>query len=75
MNLSALSPGVFARSETYIDNIENVDVLDEWPPIEGSSLDSSQMQAVERILTRKIAIIQGPPGTGTFLRCYALVET
>lgn len=29
-----------------------------------SELDESQLRALQRILTRKLAIIQGPPGTG-----------
>ena len=40
-----------------------VDVLEGWPEAD-CELDSSQIEALRRILTKKLAIVQGPPGTG-----------
>lgn len=42
----------------------NVNILEEWPVEVSSSLDASQMDALKRILTKRLAIVQGPPGTG-----------
>ncbi|KAI9793563.1 MAG: hypothetical protein M1816_007996 [Peltula sp. TS41687] len=44
--------------------IENGDLLDLLPASSTKHLDESQRSALERILTKKLAIIQGPPGTG-----------
>lgn len=42
-------------------------VLRPWPDLE-STLDASQLEALKRVLTKRLAIVQGPPGTGkTFL--------
>ena len=46
------------------DNYQNVDILEEWPENARSDLDSSQTQALQRMLTKQLAIVQGPPGTG-----------
>ena len=46
------------------DDFRNVDILEEWPENAGSDLDSSQIEALERMLTKQLAIVQGPPGTG-----------
>ena len=44
----------------------HVDILNgEWPRDTTSDLDASQSEALRRILTKELAIIQGPPGTGT----------
>ena len=43
---------------------ENVDLLSKWPAQPKSELDESQLEALQRILTKKLAIVQGPPGTG-----------
>ena len=42
----------------------NVKLLDEWPEDFESELDTSQVDALRRILTKRLAIVQGPPGTG-----------
>ncbi|XP_064132257.1 NFX1-type zinc finger-containing protein 1 isoform X2 [Loxodonta africana] len=45
-----------------------VNVLDptQWPSKEALKLDDSQMEALQFALTRELAIIQGPPGTGIY---------
>nr|XP_020025521.1 NFX1-type zinc finger-containing protein 1 isoform X2 [Castor canadensis] len=47
-----------------------VNVLDisQWPSKDALKLDDSQMEALQFALTRELAIIQGPPGTGIY-RC------
>ena len=42
----------------------HVDILHCFPRSATEQLDQSQLQALERILTKKIAVVQGPPGTG-----------
>lgn len=39
-----------------------------WPRKERLGLDGSQMEAFQLALTKELAIIQGPPGTGESLR-------
>ncbi|CAD6587978.1 MAG: hypothetical protein ASARMPRED_003367 [Alectoria sarmentosa] len=56
-NLSSLFP-------TAGDEVLNVNILAEWPVALSSDLDGSQMDALRRILTKRLAIVQGPPGTG-----------
>ncbi|KAF6225742.1 hypothetical protein HO133_009744 [Letharia lupina] len=56
-NLSSLFP-------TAVDEVLNVDTLEEWPAKLPSGLDPSQMDALKRILSKRLAIVQGPPGTG-----------
>lgn len=46
-----------SEHETY----ENVDVLKQWPAQPQSELDASQLRALHRILTKRLAIVQGPP--------------
>ena len=46
------------------DDVLNVDILKEWPANLSSQLDESQMEALRRIIAKRLAIIQGPPGTG-----------
>ena len=51
----------------------NVDVLHDWPTCPSSALDPSQLDALRRILTRRLALVQGPPGTGkTFVSVQAV---
>ncbi len=45
-------------------DFRNVDVLENWPEDVESDLDASQIDALRRILTKRLAIVQGPPGTG-----------
>lgn len=70
MNLSALLPcepdrETLTTGDSDANVLQDVDILGQWPTLEGSQLDASQMAAVRRILCKKVAIIQGPPGTGT----------
>lgn len=39
-----------------------------WPTLEELGLDDSQMKALQLALTKELAIIQGPPGTGETLQ-------
>lgn len=39
-----------------------------WPKMEALGLDESQMKALRLALTKELAIIQGPPGTGETLQ-------
>ena len=41
-----------------------MNVLEKWPAELLSALDTSQIDALRRILTKRLAIVQGPPGTG-----------
>jgi helicase required for RNAi-mediated heterochromatin assembly 1 len=72
-NLNSLKPkadtkdceGDYGYSMLNIDStLDNVNILQEWPVIQGNTMDESQMEALKRIITRKLAIVQGPPGTG-----------
>lgn len=57
------------KHETY----ETVDILQDWPAEAHSDLDNSQLAALQRILTKRLAIVQGPPGTGkTFISVQAV---
>ncbi|PPJ54055.1 hypothetical protein CBER1_02950 [Cercospora berteroae] len=58
LNLAAVLDG--DKEESY----ENVDVVKSWPHDPQSQLDSSQLEALQRILAKRLAIVQGPPGTG-----------
>lgn len=51
----------------------HVDVINQWPRIEDGLLDQTQWQALNQILTKSLAIVLGPPGTGkTFVSTVAL---
>ena len=40
----------------------------EWPSLEDTDLDASQLRAMKMALTQEVVVIQGPPGTGkTFI--------
>ncbi len=53
---------------------ENVDILNAWPQKpESSELDATQLSALQRIMTKRLAVVQGPPGTGkTYVSLVAL---
>ena len=44
----------------------NVTITDssQWPTLQMTELDESQLKALQMALTQEIAVIQGPPGTG-----------
>lgn len=73
-NLNALTnvgliPEDTKSSQASFDFLDNVNILDaSWPEAPGSSLDQSQVQALKRMLTKNIAIVQGPPGM-----CYMML--
>jgi len=39
-------------------------VLEEWPPVSKEDMDAYQLNALKRMITKRLAIVQGPPGTG-----------
>ena len=47
---------------TGSDDFRNIDILEDWPKNINCALDSSQIEALQRILTKQLAIVQGPPG-------------
>ena len=51
------------NGESKLD-LRNLDVLGDWPAQASPHLDMSQMEALRRIITKRLAIVQGPPGTG-----------
>jgi len=60
MNLS----GIFRSSPHHPGHeYEQVD-LTKFPTQPPTTLDESQLSALERILTKRLAVVQGPPGTG-----------
>lgn len=50
----------------FKDRMKPFNCLEEeaWPRKEELGLDESQMKAFQLALTKELAIIQGPPGTG-----------
>ncbi|EXJ92707.1 hypothetical protein A1O3_01259 [Capronia epimyces CBS 606.96] len=42
----------------------NVDVTKDWPPPPKDTLDDTQWKALQEIITKRLAIVQGPPGCG-----------
>jgi helicase required for RNAi-mediated heterochromatin assembly 1 len=62
-----------ARLDSTAHSYGVVDVMNHWPEHNNSGLDETQWQALNRILTKSLAVIQGPPGTGkTFVSTVAL---
>lgn len=53
-----------AKEPSEAKSLEIVHVLESFPEVLSTTLDKSQLQAVQRILTKRLAVIQGPPGTG-----------
>ena len=47
-----------------ITKYQKVNILTNWPEEPSSVLDASQWKALQRMLTKRCAIVQGPPGTG-----------
>ncbi|KAI5796314.1 DEAD box helicase, partial [Peziza echinospora] len=39
-------------------------ILEEWPPVDKDDMDANQLNALKRMITKRLAIVQGPPGTG-----------
>lgn len=59
LDLSSLS-----TDESVAASLERVNVLQWAPQPLGTTLDPSQLEAIKRILTKRLAVVQGPPGTG-----------
>ncbi|KAJ9645734.1 hypothetical protein H2199_002774 [Coniosporium tulheliwenetii] len=59
---------------TSTETFENIDILNAWPEKpESSELDNTQLSALQRIMTKRLAVVQGPPGTGkTYVSIVAL---
>jgi helicase required for RNAi-mediated heterochromatin assembly 1 len=53
----------FYGSDKQYD-MQNINILENWPSAPEESLDKTQWAAMQQILTKRLAIIQGPPGTG-----------
>lgn len=72
MNLSSLVH--VPQPSVDWEAIKQHDVLRGMPELDGlTTLDSSQINALHRIVTKELAIVQGPPGTGkTFTSIAAL---
>lgn len=53
-------------AEGYNDSMKPFNPLNPaaWPTEEQLGLDDSQLEALKLALTKELAIIQGPPGTG-----------
>jgi helicase required for RNAi-mediated heterochromatin assembly 1 len=68
MDLSSLVPSDADNSWNSTGSEEsdllNVDVLEGFPALPKSAMDASQISALERIITKRVAVVQGPPGTG-----------
>ena len=45
-------------------DILNINILQDWPTNLPTNLDKYQMDALKRILSKRLAVVQGPPGTG-----------
>ncbi|KAK8155724.1 P-loop containing nucleoside triphosphate hydrolase protein [Phyllosticta citrichinensis] len=43
---------------------ERIDILNDWREDPPTELDKTQLQSLNRILTKRLAVVQGPPGTG-----------
>lgn len=53
----------FLPGEQSDEILCNVDVLNEWPDtFPDTTLDHSQLRATQDIVSKRLAIIQGPPG-------------
>lgn len=58
-----LSPVAHPSFKTKIKPFHCLDTQ-AWPKMEELGLDESQLKAFQLAITRELAIIQGPPGTG-----------
>jgi helicase required for RNAi-mediated heterochromatin assembly 1 len=56
-----LSPVSGMDSET---GYGKVDIINQWPGPQDSTMDSTQWESLKEILTKSLAVVQGPPGTG-----------
>lgn len=65
-----VEPPLYLQKQPFLDmsavfrsdtdgEFENIDVINAWPSDPGTELDKSQQKALRRILTKRIAMIQG----------------
>ncbi len=66
MDLLSLAPKGDATivNDADTDPLINVDILRPFPKNINSTMDKSQLAACQTMLTSRVAIILGPPGTG-----------
>ncbi|XP_035285223.1 NFX1-type zinc finger-containing protein 1-like [Anguilla anguilla] len=63
-SLQALENKRLKKDITRKKTVRDVLNFSDWPSKKTLGLDNSQMKAVQLALTKELAIIQGPPGTG-----------
>ena len=62
---SLVRPELEARNpDANVVNLESVNILRDILVIDNTGMDLSQMAACKSMLTKRVAIVQGPPGTG-----------
>ena len=56
----------FILKKEFQHSFTDVAITDssQWPTLQMTELDESQLQAIQMALTQEVAVIQGPPGTG-----------
>ena len=81
-NADVQPPAYLQRNDTYdLSSVANPECKDSvrpfhsleaeaWPRMEELGLDESQMKAFQLALTKELAILQGPPGTGNTLKSH-----
>ncbi|KAI9755693.1 MAG: hypothetical protein M4579_004191 [Chaenotheca gracillima] len=55
---------ILCSPETESAELDRINVLEEFPSALKTSLDGSQLDALKRMLSKRLAVVQGPPGTG-----------
>ncbi|GME64515.1 hypothetical protein GTA08_BOTSDO12290 [Neofusicoccum parvum] len=68
---------VLSHAETDLSSIfpgmVNVNILKDWPENPNTELDKTQLRALQRMLTKRCAIIQGPPEFGSSFFTHGLL--
>ncbi|KAJ4290505.1 hypothetical protein N0V90_010722 [Kalmusia sp. IMI 367209] len=73
-----INPHIDLSSLVSIDEAErfqDVNILQDWPTSDSLTLDNSQSKALNRMMTKSLAIVQGPPGTGKTHTSVVLLKT
>ena len=65
-NLKFIIKQEVLKNPVLAQKYTSVDIQDaaDWPPLEDTMLDESQLEALKNALTHEVAVVQGPPGTG-----------